>query len=71
MAFLLFGGMAAQTVSAEIKQDTSSRLKFVLVLTRHGVRSPTWTNARLDEFARDPWLKWSVEPGELTAHGKL
>jgi 4-phytase/acid phosphatase len=71
MAVLFFGGIAAQTVSAETKQDASPRLKFVLVLTRHGVRSPTWTNARLDEYARDPWPKWSVEPGELTSHGKL
>lgn len=46
------------------------KLKFVLVLTRHGVRSPTWTNARLDEYAKDPWPMWDVEPGFLTPHGK-
>jgi 4-phytase/acid phosphatase len=56
---------------AQAKPETDARLKFVLVLTRHGVRSPTWTNDRLDEYSRDPWPKWEVAPGELTPHGKI
>jgi 4-phytase / acid phosphatase len=58
---------------AQSKESKSpgERLKFVLVLTRHGVRSPTWTNTRLDEYAKDPWPKWNVAPGMLTPHGKL
>jgi 4-phytase / acid phosphatase len=52
------------------KQDSEERLKFVLVLTRHGVRSPTWANARLDEYSSQPWPRWPVEPGLLTPHGK-
>jgi 4-phytase / acid phosphatase len=52
------------------KQDGQEHLKFVLVLTRHGVRSPTWTNARLDEYSAQPWPKWPVKPGILTPHGK-
>jgi 4-phytase/acid phosphatase len=46
------------------------KLKFVLMLMRHGVRSPTWANARLDEYSKEPWPKWDVEPGLLTPHGK-
>jgi 4-phytase/acid phosphatase len=53
------------------KQNSQERLKFVLILTRHGVRSPTWSNARLDEYAKEPWPKWGVEPGELTVHGRM
>ena len=52
-------------------QGSGDRLKFALVLTRHGVRSPTWTNARLDEYAAQPWPRWPVEPGLLTPHGKV
>jgi 4-phytase / acid phosphatase len=52
------------------KQDSQEHLKFVLVLTRHGVRSPTWTNARLDEYSSQPGPEWPVEPGFLTPHGK-
>ncbi len=45
-------------------------LKFAVVLSRHGVRSPTWANERLDEYSTNPWPKWDVGPGLLTAHGK-
>ncbi len=50
--------------------ESRDELRFVLVLTRHGVRSPTWTNQRLDDYAKDPWPQWPVAPGLLTAHGK-
>ena len=53
----------AQTAPAE-------RLKFVLILSRHGVRSPTWTDARLNEYSAEPWPQWPVAPGLLTPHGK-
>ena len=46
-------------------------LRFVLILSRHGVRSPSWTNARLDEYSLQPWPTWPVAPGILTPHGKL
>jgi 4-phytase/acid phosphatase len=52
------------------KQDSEEHLKFVLILTRHGVRSPTWSNARLNEYSSQPWPEWPVEPGFLTPHGK-
>lgn len=61
----------AQAAKARPAQDASGeQLKFVLVLTRHGVRSPTWTNARLDEYSAQPWPQWPVAPGLLTPHGK-
>jgi 4-phytase/acid phosphatase len=52
------------------KSAPTEHLKFALVLSRHGVRAPTWTNERLDEYARDPWPKWDVAPGLLTPHGR-
>jgi 4-phytase/acid phosphatase len=63
--------IVALTLGAQGKKpDSLERLKFVLVLTRHGVRSPTWTNARLNEYSTQPWPAWPVEPGLLTPHGK-
>ena len=49
---------------------STSQLRFAIVLSRHGVRSPTWTNARLDEYSAQQWPPWPVAPGLLTPHGK-
>lgn len=45
-------------------------LKYVAIVSRHGVRSPTWDNARLDAYSAEPWPRWEVPPGELTSHGR-
>jgi len=45
------------------------RLERVVLVERHGVRSPTQTNAALDALSAEPWPVWSAAPGELTAHG--
>ena len=46
-----------------------AKLKLVVVLSRHGVRPPTWTQTRLDAYSALPWPKWDVDPGFLTTHG--
>jgi 4-phytase / acid phosphatase len=46
------------------------RLKYAAIVTRHGVRSPTWDAARLNEYSAQPWPEWGVAPGELTRHGR-
>jgi 4-phytase/acid phosphatase len=46
------------------------RLKYVAIVIRHGVRSPTWDAARLNEYSAQPWPEWGVAPGELTPHGR-
>lgn len=45
------------------------RLKYVVIVSRHGVRSPTWDNARLNQYSAQPWPEWGVAPGELTPRG--
>jgi len=45
------------------------KLAYVIILARHGVRSPTATNDSLRQYAADPWPKWGVAPGDLTEHG--
>ncbi len=46
------------------------RLAYAVIVTRHGVRSPTWDAARLNEYSAEPWPAWSVPPGYLTPHGR-
>jgi len=46
------------------------KLKFAVVLTRHGVRAPTWNLSELNRYSAEPWPDWGVAPGNLTAHGR-
>jgi 4-phytase/acid phosphatase len=44
-------------------------LKFVVVISRHGVRSPTGKVDQLNQYSAKPWPAWPVAPGYLTEHG--
>jgi 4-phytase / acid phosphatase len=63
--------LAAQTVSISqhAANAQSSNLRYVIVLSRHGVRSPTGKPAQYDRYSTGAWPQWSVEPGYLTPHG--
>lgn len=58
----------AKVLQANHRRE-APRLRFVVILSRHGVRPPTWTQDRLDEYSSQPWPHWSVPPGYLTPHG--
>jgi 4-phytase / acid phosphatase len=58
--------------AAAAMQDTTPpgpRLRFTIILTRHGVRSPTWTAADLNAYSAEAWPDWGVAPGNLTPRG--
>ncbi len=48
----------------------SLRLKYIVIVSRHGVRAPTWDAGRLNQYSTAPWPKWAVPPGDLTPHGR-
>src|SRR5579863_6678406 len=60
------GLLSAQSTSPS-PADRNARLEFVVMLTRHGVRSPL--PADLNKFSAAPWPKWDVAPGIQTPHG--
>src|ERR1700761_1492670 len=60
VCLVLFSGVA----NAE-----PGRLKMVIIVTRHGVRSPTGKKEQLNQYSSQPWPDWDVPPGNLTAQG--
>jgi 4-phytase/acid phosphatase len=64
--------LAATTVAARASdtEPIAPKLRFTVILTRHGVRSPTWTPQDLNEYSAVPWPDWGVAPGKLTARGR-
>src|SRR5262245_29159490 len=48
----------------------ADELMQVVIVTRHGVRAPTWTPDRLQEYSISPWADFEVPPGHLTPRGR-
>lgn len=65
----IFLGILFTAAAMAQTQADQPRLAYVVVLSRHGVRSPTGTNDSLLPYAAAPWPDWGVAPGELTGRG--
>jgi 4-phytase/acid phosphatase len=64
--------VAAQSTpmhSPASQNEKEASLKLVVIISRHGVRSPTGSLDQLNQYSRQPWPAWSVPPGYLTEHG--
>ena len=59
----------AANTTAKNAVEKNGELKFVVIVSRHGVRSPTGKTDLLNQYSAEPWPKWSVPPGYLTEHG--
>ena len=75
MKFLKIGvialGLASAACAGADPEPQGDQLRLVVVLTRHGVRSPLLSNEAMAAFAAQPWPKWEVAPGLQTPHGNL
>ncbi|QOY90386.1 histidine-type phosphatase [Paludibaculum fermentans] len=64
--------VCASALAATAQQEAAPPdLRYAIVVTRHGVRAPSWTPAQLNQYSAQPWPKWDVQPSELTPHGYL
>ncbi len=60
--------LTAQSATPPGKTENAD-LKFVVYLSRHGVRSPTGKPEQYNPYSAAPWPAWDAPPGFLTAHG--
>jgi 4-phytase / acid phosphatase len=49
--------------------EAGMELRYVVYLSRHGVRSPTGKAAQYNAYSKGEWPTWPVQPGYLTPHG--
>jgi 4-phytase/acid phosphatase len=56
-------------LTAQPGKPQDAELKFVVYLSRHGVRSPTGKADQYNSYSAASWPTWDVPPGYLTAHG--
>ena len=61
--------LGAGVLRAQTTPRSGGELKFVVIVSRHGVRPPLWTDEQLNQYSSQPWPKWDVPPGHLTSHG--
>jgi 4-phytase / acid phosphatase len=67
--FLLTTTLLPAQSSSPASSKQNEELRFVVYLSRHGVRSPTGSSEQYNLYSSAPWPHWSVQPGYLTAHG--
>ncbi len=69
LLFLAGSNFGAAQPSPAPATSAEADLQFAVILTRHGVRSPTGKPEQYAPYSAAPWPQWDVPPGYLTAHG--
>jgi 4-phytase/acid phosphatase len=69
-AAFLFGAVTTSPRQISAAVSSTDDIRMVVILTRHGVRSPTHPS-ELAAYAARPWPTWSAHPGYLTERGAL
>ncbi|CAG4887491.1 histidine-type phosphatase [Paraburkholderia saeva] len=60
---------AARAPGADAQGGQPWQLESVVIVSRHGVRSPTHTRPPLAQLSSQSWPTWPVQPGQLTERG--
>lgn len=69
MALLLMLGSFASHAAPIVSPPTGYTLERVVILSRHGVRSPTKQTQLMNDVTPDKWPQWPVQAGYLTPRG--
>jgi 4-phytase/acid phosphatase len=71
VAALLIAATVAPVQTHASKNQGKDELRFTLILSRHGVRTPLTAASVLGLRSSDAWPEWEVPLGFLTPHGAL
>jgi len=55
---------------AQPAAKANDELQYTVIVSRHGVRTPTAAPAALAQYSAEPWPEWGAPPGYLTARGR-
>jgi 4-phytase/acid phosphatase len=69
MRFVFGLVMLLSAVGPVLAAAGSETLERVVIVQRHGVRSPTKPPSAYARYSSQAWPDWPVAPGELTPHG--
>src|SRR5579859_853775 len=69
LARTLLALTAAAVFATAAQAGNSLQLERVVLLYRHGVRTPLPGEIQLNEVSGKPWPAWAQPPSELTPHG--
>jgi 4-phytase/acid phosphatase len=61
--------LAGHALPANVSTTQHWQLESVVIVSRHGVRSPTRTKPPLQQLSPQAWPTWPVQPGQLTERG--
>lgn len=61
---------ASSPVFSAVEPEAPAKLERVVLIARHGIRSPTHDPRSLEQETGVVWPSWPVAPGELTDHGR-
>ena len=67
--FLIVGAHFSYAAVGQSQPESDDELRAVIVLTRHGVRTPIESETRGGAYNAQPWPSWPAPPGVLTPHG--
>jgi len=69
LLFVLLSSVGCAFAQSGNAQSGDDELRAVVIVARHGVRTPIESETRSDVFNAQPWPGWPSEPGLLTPHG--
>jgi 4-phytase/acid phosphatase len=74
LLLLPFASVSSCQISSAIENHVPAaspgeELRYVVYVSRHGVRSPTGKPGQYNIYSKGAWPDWPVQPGYLTPHG--